>query len=49
MPVHLFDTKAPSSNGIILNATLALLFYVFGHGFLFASSSIGNPQYAPEV
>jgi hypothetical protein len=45
----LFDIEAPSLNGMILNATLALLFYVCGHGFLFESSSIGNPQYAPEV
>jgi hypothetical protein len=34
---------------MILNAALALLFYVCGHGFLFQSCSIGNPQYAPEV
>jgi hypothetical protein len=31
---------------MILNAALALLFYVCGHGFLFESSSMGNPQYA---
>jgi hypothetical protein len=34
---------------MILNAALALLFYICGHGFLFQSCSIGNPQYAPEV
>jgi hypothetical protein len=34
---------------MILNAALALLFYICGHGFIFESSSIGNPQYAPEV
>jgi hypothetical protein len=45
----LFDIEAPSLNGMILNAALALLFYVCGHGFLFESSSIGNPQYTPEV
>jgi hypothetical protein len=45
----LFDIEAPSLNGMILNAALALLFYVCGQGFLFESSSIGNPQYAPEV
>jgi hypothetical protein len=38
-----------SLKGMILNAALALLFYVCGHGFLFESSSIGNPQYALEV
>jgi hypothetical protein len=45
----LFDIEAPSLNGMILNAALMLLFYICGHGFLFESSSIGNPQYAPEV
>jgi hypothetical protein len=45
----LFDIEVPRLNGMILNAALALLFYVCGHGFLFESSSIGNPQYAPEV
>jgi hypothetical protein len=45
----LFDIEAPSLNEIILNAALALLFYVCGHGFLFQSCSIGNPQYAPEI
>jgi hypothetical protein len=45
----LFDVEVPSLNGMILNAALALLFYVCGHGFLFKSSSIGNPQYASEV
>jgi hypothetical protein len=45
----LFDIEAPSFNGMILNAALALLFYVCGHEFLFENSSIGNPQYAPEI
>jgi hypothetical protein len=37
-----------SLNETILNAALALLFYVCGHGFLFERCSTGNPQYAPE-
>jgi hypothetical protein len=37
--------EAPSLNEMILNAALALLFYVCGHGFLFQSYSTGNPQY----
>jgi uncharacterized membrane protein len=41
--------KQQNKNKMILNAALALLFYVCGHGFLFQSCSIGNPQYAPEV
>jgi hypothetical protein len=45
----LFDIEAPSLNRMIFIAALVLLFYVCGHGFLFESSSIGNPQYAPEV
>jgi hypothetical protein len=45
----LFAIEAPSLNGMILNAALALLFYVCRHGFVFESSSIGNPQYAREV
>jgi hypothetical protein len=45
----LFDIEAPSLNGMILNAALALLFYICGHGFLLESSSIRSPQYAPEV
>jgi hypothetical protein len=45
----LIDIKAPSLKEIILNAALALLFYVCGHGFLFQSCSVGNPQYVPEV
>jgi hypothetical protein len=49
MPVHAVQFEAPSLNGIILNTALALLLYVCGHGFLFESSSIGNPQYVPEV
>jgi hypothetical protein len=40
---------APSLNEMILNAALALLFYVCGYEFLFQSCSVGNPQYAPEV
>jgi hypothetical protein len=34
---------------MILNAALALLFYVCEHAFLFKSCSIGKPQYDPEV
>jgi hypothetical protein len=45
----LFDIEAPSLKKMILNAALALLFYVCGHGFLFQNCSIGNPEYAPEV
>jgi hypothetical protein len=45
----LFDIEAPSLNEMILNSALALLFYICGHGFLFQSCSIENPQYAPEV
>jgi hypothetical protein len=33
----------------ILYSSLALLFYVGGHGFLFQCCSIRNPQYAAEV
>jgi hypothetical protein len=45
----LFDIETPSLNGMILNAALALLFYICGHGFLFETRSIGNPRYSPEV
>jgi hypothetical protein len=45
----LFDIEAPSLSEMILNAALALLFYICGHGFLFQSCSIGNPEYGPEV
>jgi hypothetical protein len=45
----LFDIEASSLNEMILNAALALLFYVCGRGFLFRSCSIENPQYDPEV
>jgi hypothetical protein len=36
----LFDIEAPSLKEMILNAALALLFYVCGHGLLFESCSI---------
>jgi hypothetical protein len=45
----LSDIEAPSLKGMIINVAVGLLFYVSGHGFLFESSSIGNPQYASEV
>jgi hypothetical protein len=45
----MFAIEAPILHEMILNAALALLFYVCGHGFLFQSCSIRNPQYPPEV
>jgi hypothetical protein len=50
VPFQIFQCfTAPSLNEIILNAALALQFYVCGHGLLFQSCSTGNPQYSPEV
>jgi hypothetical protein len=49
MHVHAVRHCGPKIKLNDFKPALALLFYFSGHGFLFQSCSIGNPQYAPEV